>query len=180
MQFLGFPDKDTLLTTSTVALYTDPDDRTRRIECVEREAFLADSKHWSDGSTERTIWVRNSARAIRDSEGRVVYYEGGIEDITALKESENELLASREQLVRLAAYLESVREEERTRIAREIHDELGQLLTGLKLDLAWLATRLPMTQEYMRERIRAMSGLVDDTIKSVRRIATEPAARHPR
>jgi len=73
----------------------------------------------------------------------------------------------------LAAHLESVREEERTRIAREIHDELGQLLTGLKLDLAWFATRLPSDPEYMRAKVRTMSGLVDDTIKSVRRIATE-------
>lgn len=173
VQFLGFPDKETLLTTSTAALYTNPDDRTRWIDCVEREDFLAGFEALVRRFDGKHIWVRNSARAIRDPEGRVVYYEGGIEDITALKESENELLASREQLRVLAAHLESVREEERTRIAREIHDELGQLLTGLKLDLAWLVTRLPMTQEYMRERIRAMSGLVDDTIKSVRRIATE-------
>jgi signal transduction histidine kinase len=102
-----------------------------------------------------------------------VYYEGGLEDITALKESEREIIASREQLRVLAAYLESVREEERTRIAREIHDELGQLLTGLKLDLAWLVSKLPATQDSLRERIRSMSGLVDDTIKSVRRMATE-------
>jgi PAS domain S-box-containing protein len=173
VQFLGFPDKEALLATNTASLYTNHDDRRRWIAMVEQQEFLTGFEAQVRRHDGKVIWIRNSARAVRDSEGRVAYYEGGIEDITALKESEAELLASREQLRVLAAHLESVREEERTRIAREIHDELGQLLTGLKLDLAWLATRLPMTQDYMREKIRTMSGLVDDTIKSVRRIATE-------
>ena len=171
--FLGFPDKDALLATNTASLYINRDDRQRWIALVAQQEFLAGFEAQVRRHDGKVIWIRNSARAVRDSEGRVAYFEGGIEDITALKESETELLASREQMRVLAAHLESVREEERTRIAREIHDELGQLLTGLKLDLAWLATRLPMTQEYMREKIRTMSGLVDDTIKSVRRIATE-------
>jgi signal transduction histidine kinase len=56
-------------------------------------------------------------------------------DITERKRAEEELLRSREQLRNLAAYLESVREDERTRIARELHDEIGQALTGIKLIL---------------------------------------------
>jgi PAS domain S-box-containing protein len=173
VQLLGFRDKEALLATNTATLYTNHEDRQRWMALIERQTFLTGFEAQIRRSDGTVIWVRNSARAVRDAEGRVVYYEGGIEDITALKESEGELLASREQLRVLAAHLQSIREEERTRIAREIHDELGQLLTGLKLDLAWLATRLPMAQEYMREKIRTMSGLVDDTIKSVRRIATE-------
>src|SRR5581483_11639028 len=58
------------------------------------------------------------------------------------KLAEEDLRTSREQLRALAAHLQSVREEERKRITREIHDELGQSLTGFKMDLAWLRRRL--------------------------------------
>jgi PAS domain S-box-containing protein len=173
LQFLGFPDKDTLLATNTVTLYVNRDDRERWIALVEREAFVTGFEAQVRRYDGRIIWVRNSARAIRDSEGRVASYEGGIEDITALKESEEGLLESREQLRVLAAHLQSVREEERTRIAREIHDELGQLLTGLKIDLAWLAARLPANADQLLDKIRTMSGMADELIKTVRRIATE-------
>ena len=64
-------------------------------------------------------------------------------DITDRKLNEQRLRDSREQLRALTAHLERIREEERTRIAREIHDELGQALTGLKMDLSWFAARLP-------------------------------------
>jgi signal transduction histidine kinase len=69
--------------------------------------------------------------------------------------------------------LQSVREEERTRIAREIHDELGQALTGLKMDVAWLQKHLDQQQPALVEKTRAMSDLTDIIIQTVRRIATE-------
>jgi len=65
-----------------------------------------------------------------------------------------------------------VREEEWTRIAREIHDELGQSLTGLKMDLIWVANRLPEINGRSPEKTKSMSGLIDDTIQSVRKIAS--------
>jgi len=75
-------------------------------------------------------------------------------DLSAVKRVEQELRASIEQSRNLAASLLSVREEERTRIAREIHDELGQSLTAMKIDVAWLARRLP------RETPRCSKGSV--------------------
>jgi PAS domain S-box-containing protein len=84
-----------------------------------------------------------------------------------------QLRASQEQLHDLAGYLETSREEERTRIARGIHDELGQVLTALKIDLSWLARRLPDGQLGLTEKVGAMSDLVDATIQTVRRVATE-------
>ncbi len=65
------------------------------------------------------------------------------EDITERIQAEKELEHSRQELRNLSAHQQTVREEERTRIAREIHDELGQTLTALKMDLAWLKNRLP-------------------------------------
>jgi signal transduction histidine kinase len=86
---------------------------------------------------------------------------------------EEELRNSREQLRALAGHLQSVREDERSRIAREIHDALGQPLAGLRIDLALLATRLPADQAPLLERMRAMLALADSTIHSVRQITTD-------
>jgi PAS domain S-box-containing protein len=94
-------------------------------------------------------------------------------DLSAEKRADQALLASTEQLRSLAARLLSVREEERTRIAREIHDELGQSLTTMKLDISWLARRLSPRNGHMLERIGATLQSADDIIKSVRRICTE-------
>jgi signal transduction histidine kinase len=79
---------------------------------------------------------------------------------------------SERELRALAAHSQSVREAERARISREIHDELGQALTGLKMDLSWLQKRLPGDLAAPAAKIRSMSRLIDDTIRSVRRIAS--------
>jgi signal transduction histidine kinase len=84
----------------------------------------------------------------------------------------SQLRASREQLRQFAAHLQSVREEERTEIAREIHDELGQALTGLKLDLSWLRRKLPKDQVLLTDKIDGMARFLDQTIQGVREIAT--------
>jgi signal transduction histidine kinase len=89
------------------------------------------------------------------------------------RRAEERLRESHEQLRTLSIYLQYVREEERIRIAREVHDELGQALTGLKLQLAWLTHRLPRKLTSLREKARDMAGCIDQTIESVRRIATE-------
>lgn len=84
--------------------------------------------------------------------------------------AEEALHRSREQLRRLSARLQAVREEERTHMAREIHDQLGGAMTGLKMDVAALRRNLQAT---LLEKSGAISGLIDDTIQTVRRIATE-------
>ena len=94
-------------------------------------------------------------------------------DLSEVKRAEQEVRASSEQLRKLAARLVSVREEERTRISREVHDELGQSLTAVKMDLAWLAGRLPRRSAQMHERIRSTRQLASRIIQSVRRISTE-------
>jgi PAS domain S-box-containing protein len=90
----------------------------------------------------------------------------------------NDVSAPREQLRALAARLTQVREEERTQIAREIHDVLGQALTGLKMDLSWMSKRTAAVSDrdlagVLEDKIRAMSQVVDSTIGTVRKIATE-------
>jgi signal transduction histidine kinase len=88
------------------------------------------------------------------------------------KQIEEELKSSREQLRNLSTYLQTVREEERTHIARELHDELGQALTALKMDLSWLARKLPK-QQILLEKTESMSHAVTSIIHTVKRICTK-------
>src|SRR3954466_1888469 len=80
------------------------------------------------------------------------------------------LRESEDKLRRLAAHLISIREEERAHIAREIHDELGQVLTGIKMEATWLAKRL--TDPALLEKTLFLCGLIDSTVQTVRKIAT--------
>ena len=100
------------------------------------------------------------------------------QDITERKHAEERIRATSEQLRALSARLQSAREEEGTRIAREIHDELGSMLTGLKWDLEeiskMLSTQLSESQlALMREKLSALTKLTDMSVSTLRRIASE-------
>ena len=105
--------------------------------------------------------------------GQKYIFTGIIRDITLRKRSEKKLINTREQLRNLANRLESVREEEKQRIAREIHDEFGQTLTALKLDLSWVKNNLQPTDGLLIEKVLEMITLTENTIVMVQRIASE-------
>ena len=138
-----------------IIIITALDDRNARMLGLSAgaEDFLAKPVD----RAELCVRVRNLLRLSRTAE---------------LIESERLLRESSEQLRQLAAHLLCVREEERARISREVHDELGQSLTAVKMDLAWLEGRMPQNGE-MLERIRATRKLADSIIQSIRRISTE-------
>jgi PAS domain S-box-containing protein len=128
----------------------------------------------SDG---RVLWLRDVVRVMAQ-EGAARECVGVMFNVTSRREAEEELRRSQQQMSDLSAHVEWAREEERREVAREIHDELGQALTALKMDISLLGTRLRdggvgIGKEEMIERLRAMSDLTEDTIDQVRRLARE-------
>ncbi len=117
-------------------------------------------------------WIHDRGFPIHDDEGNVVRIVGIAQDVTKRKEAEDELRTSRERLGQLAARIEDVREEERARLSREFHDDLGQTLTGLRMDAAWLFEHVPPENDAARGRLREMIDHVDTALNEVRRIST--------
>lgn len=96
-----------------------------------------------------------------------------IRNLTERIKAEQELQESYRALRELTGHLQNIREEERSNIAREIHDELGQQLTVLKMDISWLSKKLENPGENVRERLNSLLEMIDNTVKSVRRISSE-------
>ena len=113
-------------------------------------------------------WVQVAASA-REANGGNWLLDGIITDITAQKEAEQELMQSREELRELTAHAESVKEQERRLVARDIHDEIGSTLTGMKADLAWLKKRFAEDGEVMG-KLTSMGELVDGAVQTANRI----------
>lgn len=119
----------------------------------------------------QTLWVLLSVTLVHDAQGAPASFIGQITDITPRKQMEEELLRSRQQLRELAAYRERVREDERKRIAREVHDELGQQLTALRMRLSLLA-RPPRDAAALAAQLTDMRLLLDRMVGMVRHVAS--------
>jgi len=96
-----------------------------------------------------------------------------VQEIQEREKLENNLRKSTTSLRKLTSHLQSVREEEKAAIAREIHDELGGTLTALKFDTAWLAKKLPANDHTLHDKVSDMVRLVDASVATIRRIVTE-------
>ena len=141
---------------------------------------LFDAGHTHSVTNERrldgsTMWVEGDYMCFYDAAGRITGHFGIQRDVTDRTLAAQELEQSRTELRALAARLLAIREEERTRIAREIHDELGQALTALKLDLAWLEKRGGGGRNSGAFRVdeSSITSRIDETMEIVRRIASE-------
>lgn len=118
-------------------------------------------------------WVETFKSPVFDAQGKILGTTGLARDITLRRQLQDEQRRSREQLRALAAHVESVREQERVRIAREIHDELGQSLTCMGMDLGFLDKQIDPENKEAAARVAALVELVKDTIRCVRRISSE-------
>jgi len=142
---------------------------------------LFDARHTHSITDERrldgsTMWVEGDYMCFYDAAGRITGHFGIQRDVTDRVLAAAELEESRAELRALAARLQTTREEERTRIAREIHDELGQALTALKLDVAWFGAKRPRgggNSGEFRVVDQSIIARIDETMQVVRRIASE-------
>ncbi len=94
-------------------------------------------------------------------------------DVTDKNKAEEKLQKSYQDIRQLAFNLQNIREQERTNIAREIHDELGQQLTGLKMDIYWLSRKIDTADTEITNKLRESLELINATVASVRKIATD-------
>jgi two-component system sensor histidine kinase UhpB len=158
-----------------------PEDRERVLSAI-REVASGAGRTWTghyrfrrhDGNY---AVVMDRGYIVRDAAGKPVRIVGGVTDITERRRAEEALEASRRQLRALSARLQSAREEERANVAREIHDELGQVLTAIKINLDWLEGNIGEREtdpalNRLLERVVESGEMTEGAIASVQRIAT--------
>ena len=172
-RIFGYQNRESVLSARAPALYPRSEDRNDFLSRLLEHRTLNNIELCLRRADGMPVWVLGNVTLVPGDDSRPTVIEGIWIDITERKLAEGELKTSRETLRALSAHLQSVREEERTRIAREIHDELGQALTRLKIDLSLLAGELPSNGDGVSGQIGFMCGLLEGTIKSVRRICAE-------
>lgn len=133
-----------------------------------RDSFTVEFRIISAQNGIRWIWGRGKGIYVGDD---FIALEGFLSDITDRKNTEEELKSSLEQLQQRGQYIEEIREEERVAISRELHDDLGQALTAVKIDLATIKQRVTDMATVLK--INKTSALVSDTIKTVQRLTSQ-------
>lgn len=150
-----------------------PDDREKVLQSLRDELPSGGGRYVSYRvirKTGETRWLKTKMFAV-NKDGSPKRLAGISEDVTDQVHAENELRQSREQLRALSANLHEIREAERSAVAREIHDDLGQKLTALIMDLSWLKGKLP-EDERLRGKAQEMGALVQEIITSVQQISS--------
>jgi PAS domain S-box-containing protein len=117
-------------------------------------------------------WVVIRAKPRADENGTTVW-DGVVFDDSQSRLAQLELERSREESRSLSRHLQTIREEEKARIAREVHDELGSTLTGLRIDLDWLIDHEATAPESARKKYAAMLTLVQNAVAATRKIVTD-------
>jgi PAS domain S-box-containing protein len=140
---------------------------------LDRDNPMGVQEHQVLAHTGEIRWQQWVNQAIFDGEGQLSGYQSVGRDITHRKRAELDLLRSREQLRDLAAHFQAVREQERATMAREIHDDVGQAMTALKIGLNRLDKQLPDEATSLRDMTRDMSRIADETMQTVQRICAE-------
>jgi PAS domain S-box-containing protein len=181
----GYPAQAFVADVGLLARAMHPDDLAAWQQGLDEPQRLAERDlviRWvhPDG---RIVFAEHRRRPVFDDRGRLIAVEGLARDITHLVTSQQQLKESEDQLRQLAARLQAAREEERAQVARELHDELGQTLTALKLEIgrAIAALNLHELPPSVIDRMQSLIGLAEIGIATVKRIATSlrpPALDH--
>lgn len=176
----GFPPRRFIEDSKYWASRLHPDDRDRVFDAfatlVDRGSLSCEYRWQCADGTYR--WFLDQAVRQHNANGPAPVILGTWQDMTEGREAHDQLQQSLKQLRMLSRHLEVVKEEEQTRLAREIHDEMGVLMTGLKLDLAQMrdllgGADLRTTAASLQSKIASMDETLDQTITVVQRIAAD-------
>ena len=172
----GYSASDLMSQKVTYNEIIHPDDRDAVWDAVQEalsecRAFKLNYRIQDFYGNEKMVWEQG--RGVYSDSGELLALEGFITNITDRFKMEEELKASHEKLRNLSTRLQSIREKEKSRIARQVHDELGQSLTALKMDISHLEKNLPSNPADMLGQFQSMTKIIDNTIQSVQRIAME-------
>lgn len=141
-------------------------------EVEKMQPGITNTRNWRHKRKDGSILQVESYSHQIMYEGKMVWL-GLLNDVTEKYKAKELLQKSYEDIRQLASNLQTIREDERTSIAREIHDELGQQLTGLKLDLHWLMRKINSTDDEITNKMKESIELINATIGSVRKISTD-------
>jgi PAS domain S-box-containing protein len=163
-------------TYEAVLDYIHPEDRQAVQEAVtnsffERKPYSVVHRIIPSGGGEKT--VQEQGEIIFNRNEVPLRMVGTIQDVTEQKKTEEQMRLSQEKLRNLYAYMQQMREKEREKIAREIHDEFGTMLTALKIDISWLEKKVGQAHPDTIERLRKDLGLLSTAIKTVQKISSE-------
>jgi signal transduction histidine kinase len=174
--YLQLKSEDALSSFTSFMEIFDPAERPRLEKTIAIAATKRSGLAWEGKlltrSKQKGKWIRLQSQRPAVSSG-VAIWQGIITDISREHDLEAALKRSREQLSELSSYLETDKEEERERIARDIHDELGSLLVAIKIEAALLTSKLPKNLAGLRDKAHSIESLLDQAMGTASRVARE-------
>ncbi len=173
VSLLGIPPDDLIRDPSRFMSIIHPEDISTFLETLNQSSKTLCFWDWQGRIQlpDNCIkWIRLLSTPRNTPDG-LTCWEGMVLDITETKLTELEIQRTRQQLQELASHVQDAKEQERLHIAREVHDEIGSLLTAIRIDLSWLTQRLPAGDPLLAEKARTIEELVNKVISSANNLA---------
>ncbi|HVU94310.1 MAG TPA: PAS domain S-box protein [Puia sp.] len=172
-RMLGYAHSAELRAVDPRNLFCSEEDRRQFMARVQYEKFLSNHEFMLRRKDGSGVTVLGNLALVETPETGSQWIEGMLIDISERRKAENEIREINRELRELSSHLQHVREEERTQIARDVHDDLGQLLTALKMDVHALKKQLAPDGEIILQKFNDIFGLIEKGIQSVRGIAAD-------